>query len=183
MNKKLFYTSALLSVAVLLGAAGCQKQNADNLSDNINEDSGIVMDGEKTEEVMMDDEDTDNKMMEDDESGETANKNDNVMMDDSTAENMMNQDGIKTFIVEGGMFYFSPKEISVNKGDKVKIVFKNVEGVHDWVIDEFNARTKIIKMGETDEVEFIADKTGSFEYYCSVGNHRQQGMVGVLKVN
>jgi len=173
MNKKLFYTSALLSVAVLLGAAGCQKQNADNLSGNINEDIGVVMDGEKTEEVMMDE----------DEGGETANKNDNVMMDDSAAKNMMNEDGIKTFIVEGGMFYFSPKEISVNKGDKVKIVFKNVEGVHDWVVDEFNARTKIIKTGETDEVEFIADKTGSFEYYCSVGTHRQQGMVGVLKVN
>ncbi|PIR94770.1 hypothetical protein COT95_02350 [Candidatus Falkowbacteria bacterium CG10_big_fil_rev_8_21_14_0_10_37_6] len=173
MNKKLFYTSALLSVAVLLGAAGCQKQNVDNLSGNINEDSGIVMDGEKTEEVMMDE----------DEGGETANKNDDVMMDDSAAKNMMNEDGIKTFIVEGGMFYFSPKEISVNKGDKVKIVFKNVEGVHDWVVDEFNARTKIIKTGETDEVEFIADKTGSFEYYCSVGTHRQQGMVGVLKVN
>ena len=31
-------------------------------------------------------------------------------------------------------------------------------------------------------VTFIADQEGSFEYYCSVGNHREEGMVGTLIV-
>jgi len=49
-------------------------------------------------------------------------------------------------------------------------------------MNEFNARTKQIKAGETETIEFIADKVGSFEYYCSVGQHRQMGMVGTLVV-
>jgi plastocyanin len=28
----------------------------------------------------------------------------------------------------------------------------------------------------------VADKNGSYEYYCSVGNHRASGMVGVITV-
>jgi len=34
----------------------------------------------------------------------------------------------------------------------------------------------------TTSVEFVADQEGAFEYYCSVGNHRQQGMKGTLIV-
>ncbi len=89
---------------------------------------------------------------------------------------------VKTFAVSGKPFSFNPKEIKVNKGDTVKIVFTNTEGLHDWVIDEFNARTPQIQAGKTAEVTFIADKAGSFQYYCSVGNHRAQGMWGTLIV-
>jgi plastocyanin len=89
---------------------------------------------------------------------------------------------VKTFTVEGSSFKFVPNEIQVKKGDSVKIVFKNAEGFHDWVLDEFNAKSKQIPAGQTDTVEFVADKTGTFEYYCSVGKHRQQGMVGKLIV-
>ncbi len=89
---------------------------------------------------------------------------------------------IKTFTVTGQNYSLSPSEIKVKKGDTVKIVFKNNSGTHDWVIDEFNARTSRIQTGQTAEVEFVADKTGTFEYYCSVGSHRQQGMVGKLIV-
>jgi plastocyanin len=85
---------------------------------------------------------------------------------------------IKTFDVEGSNYSFNIKEIKVNKGDKVKINFINRDGFHDWILDEFNAKTKQVKAGETDSVEFTADKTGTFEYYCSVGKHRQMGMVG-----
>jgi uncharacterized cupredoxin-like copper-binding protein len=49
-------------------------------------------------------------------------------------------------------------------------------------VDEFDARTVIVQPGQTAEVEFVADKTGTFEYYCSVGTHRQMGMVGKLIV-
>lgn len=88
----------------------------------------------------------------------------------------------KTFNVDGNNFSFSVSEIKVNKGDKVKIVFNNKVGFHDWVIDEFNARTPQIQAGQSATVEFVADKTGTFEYYCSVGQHRQMGMKGKLVV-
>jgi len=89
---------------------------------------------------------------------------------------------VKEFTVEGGMYYFNPKEIRVKKGDTVKIVFTNKEGTHDWVLDEFNVKTKMTKLGESDTVTFVADKTGTFEYYCSVGSHRALGMKGNLIV-
>lgn len=89
---------------------------------------------------------------------------------------------VKEFTVEGRPFEFSLKEMRVNKGDTVTVTFVNQEGMHDWVVDEFNARTKQIKTGETDTVTFVADQTGMFEYYCSVGQHRANGMVGKLIV-
>lgn len=89
---------------------------------------------------------------------------------------------IKEFVVKGDDFSFDVKEIKVKQGDKVRIVFKNIVGFHDWKIDEFNAATKKIKAGESDSIEFIADKKGTFEYYCSVGSHRAKGMKGNLIV-
>lgn len=87
-----------------------------------------------------------------------------------------------TFTVNGGNFYFTPKTITVQKGDTVTINFKNDGGFHDFKIDEFNVATKQINGGQTDSVTFVADKVGTFEYYCSVGTHRQMGMVGTLTV-
>jgi plastocyanin len=84
--------------------------------------------------------------------------------------------------IEGGNFKFSPNEIRVKKGDTVKINFTNQEGMHDWVLDEFNVKTPIIKAGGSASVIFVADKAGTFEYYCSVGNHRAMGMKGNLIV-
>ncbi len=87
----------------------------------------------------------------------------------------------KSFTVVGKNFSFSPATMTVNKGDKIRITFK-AEGTHDWVIDEFNARTKVLQNGQSETIEFVAEKTGSFEYYCSVGTHRQMGMKGTLIV-
>lgn len=99
-------------------------------------------------------------------------------LDDETTEPAT----VKTFEVTGSNFSFSVPEMKVNQGDTVIIVFSNADGMHDWVIDEFNARTPIIKAGETAEVTFVADQTGTFEYYCSVGQHRANGMKGNLIV-
>lgn len=89
---------------------------------------------------------------------------------------------VKEFIVNGSNFAFSPSTITVNKGDRVRIVFKNQGGMHDWKLDEFGAKTKVINGGESETIEFVADKAGSFEYYCSIGTHRQMGMKGVFIV-
>ncbi len=88
----------------------------------------------------------------------------------------------KEITVTGQNFSFTPSKITVKKGDKVKIIFKNSGGVHDFVIDELGVKTKQITAGQSDTVEFIAGKAGSFEYYCSIGNHRQMGMKGTLIV-
>ena len=90
---------------------------------------------------------------------------------------------VKEFAIDGNNFSLTLAAITVNKGDTVKITFTNRFGMHDWKLDEFNVGTKVLKAGESETVTFVADKSGTFEYYCSVGSHRQMGMVGKLIVN
>lgn len=88
----------------------------------------------------------------------------------------------KTFSLDGFNFGYSTEEIRVQKGDTVTINLTSTDGFHDWVVDEFGAATERVNEGESTSVTFVADEVGTFEYYCSVGNHRQAGMVGALIV-
>ena len=89
---------------------------------------------------------------------------------------------VKTITLDAGSFYYSIKTISLKKGQKVKVVMTSKDMMHDFNIDELNVHMPIVKSGETGTVTFTADKVGTFEYYCSVGNHRQLGMKGTLTV-
>lgn len=89
---------------------------------------------------------------------------------------------VKEFTVDAVSFSFTPAKMEVNKGDTVKITVKNNGGTHDFKIDELGASTRLLQTGESETISFIADKAGSFEYYCSVGNHRALGMVGTFIV-
>ncbi|MBI5421987.1 dienelactone hydrolase family protein [Candidatus Peregrinibacteria bacterium] len=93
----------------------------------------------------------------------------------------------KTFAITGEPFKFlmngaEAPVLRVKQGDTVRIEFTNTKGFHDWVLDEFNARTPQLQAGASATVEFVADKKGTFEYYCSVGSHRAMGMKGNLIV-
>ncbi|MEK6839730.1 MAG: hypothetical protein AABX72_02215 [Nanoarchaeota archaeon] len=118
------------------------------------------------------------------------------MMDDENMDDMMEDHMSKlppgepdvTFTLTGANFKFMMNgqenpELRVKQGDRVRIMFSATEGMHDWVVDAFGAATQRVRSGdEATVVEFIADKTGSFEYYCGVGSHREQGMKGSLIV-
>ena len=84
--------------------------------------------------------------------------------------------------ISGRNFAFSESEIRVPLGAEVTVNFTSSSGFHDWVVDEFGAATAQVNTGGSASVTFTADKAGTFEYYCSVGNHRAQGMVGNLIV-
>ena len=92
------------------------------------------------------------------------------------------QGSVKEFSVVGSPFKFNPSEIRVKKGDTVKITFKNSQGFHDFGIDEFNVKTKQANSPSEETVTFVADKAGEYPYYCSVGQHRANGMEGKLIV-
>lgn len=88
----------------------------------------------------------------------------------------------QTIVMDAGSFYYSVKEIKAKVGDKVKIIMTSKDMMHDFVIDEFSVKSKLAKAGETVEFEFVVDKAGTYQYYCSVGQHRQNGQVGSLIV-
>jgi plastocyanin len=85
---------------------------------------------------------------------------------------------LKEFTVTASNYKFSLTEMRVNKGDRVRVTLVNEEGNHDWRLDEFSATTPVLRTGGQSTVEFIADKAGTFEYYCSVDSHRAMGMKG-----
>ena len=88
---------------------------------------------------------------------------------------------VELTVVSEGM-KFSPTELRVKEGDKVKITYKNTKGSHNFVIDEFGVKTALLSAGQEESVEFVASKKGSYEFYCAVPGHRAAGMKGTLIV-
>lgn len=92
-------------------------------------------------------------------------------------------DGVREITIEGSEFKFSLNALTFTSGQPVRLIFKNAGKMpHDWVVDELGVRTKIIEGGKEDIIEFTPDKAGTYEYYCSVGKHREMGMKGMLTV-
>lgn len=89
---------------------------------------------------------------------------------------------IQEVVIIATNFKYDKQEVKVRQGDKVRLIFKNAEGFHDLVIDEFNVKTQKLEEGKQETLEFVANRSGTFEFYCSVGSHRQMGMVGKLIV-
>jgi len=117
---------------------------------------------------------------------QTATPSENTMQS-SPAAMMESSDSAtagttKEFTVTGSNFKFDVPEIRVKEGDTVKINYKIASGFHDFVIDEFNVKTKQQNGPAQETVTFVADKAGTYEYYCSVGQHRSMGMKGNLIV-
>lgn len=88
----------------------------------------------------------------------------------------------REIVVEGSNYAFSPSTVTVKKGEKVRILFKNKGGMHDFRIDALNIATAIVQDGQEDFVEFTPDKIGTYEYSCSIGNHKAMGMKGTMTV-
>lgn len=103
-------------------------------------------------------------------------------MDSSPSASPSAETGVKEFTIVGSSFKFAPSQITVKQGDKVKITLKNTGGTHDLFIDGYKIQTKVINSGAEDTIEFTADKAGTFDFWCTVGNHKAMGMVGKLVV-
>ncbi len=91
-------------------------------------------------------------------------KNEAGAMVDIKADVMV---GPKTFTLIAKQWEFSPKTITVKKGDRVKLTLKSVDVEHGFLLPEFAIDEKL-KPGQTVTVEFTADKTGEFTFRCNV---------------
>lgn len=60
-------------------------------------------------------------------------------------------------------FQFDQKEIKAKVGDTVRFTLTNDSGLHGVALDEYKMN---LKEGET--YEFVVDKAGEFQYYCSI---------------
>ena len=90
---------------------------------------------------------------------------------------------VRQITVEGDEYSFSPKSLSVTAGERIRLTFKNNGNLpHNFTIDGLGVATRTIAGGQTDIVEFTAQTSETFTFYCSVGGHRELGMEGDLEV-
>lgn len=73
----------------------------------------------------------------------------------------------KEFSITAKKWEFVPSTISVNKGDKVKLIVESIDVDHGFSISEFGVK-RTLKPGQTEIIEFTADQSGTFSFFCSV---------------
>ena len=77
--------------------------------------------------------------------------------------------------------WYSLKEMTVKKGDRVHLTITNTKGMHDFTIDELVVK-KELPLDEAVTIMFTASKAGDMIYYCSKPGHREGGQWGTLHV-
>ena len=86
----------------------------------------------------------------------------------------------KLFEITGGNFYFTPNKITVNQGDKVTIIFLDIIGTHNFIIDNLHVKIPLARPGQPGVATFTADNKGTYEYNSSISQDQQMGMKGTL---
>jgi len=104
-------------------------------------------------------------------------------IEDGSSPGVEGMEAAREIIVEAKEFSYSPKLISVKKGEKIKLTLKNMGKMsHDFVVEKMNVTTELAGPGKSVTVEFTMNDVGTYSFYCSVGNHRALGMEGTLEV-
>lgn len=148
------YLPVVLTLAVALSGCSMNKSKGD--------------DAMMYEDSMMEDEGADGAMME----------NSDAEVDPNGMDAMENADVLVELNAEP--FTFGQDEVLLSQNSTVKFRITNVRGNHDFVIDELNISTGPIPEGEFVDVVIPTDQVGEFTYYCSVADHRAQGMEGTI---
>jgi cytochrome c oxidase subunit 2 len=74
---------------------------------------------------------------------------------------------VKEFVLKGSQWVWEPSTITVKKGDHVRLKVTATDVAHGIAIKEFGV-SEHLPPGEEKVIEFTADKTGEFEFVCSV---------------
>jgi plastocyanin len=139
-----------------------------------------------TENMMMEDEDTTNDdadmMAEPEDEASPAPEDETAAGDDTDAA----PTDVKVVEITASSFSYDVKNIEAAPGQKLRLVVTNDGGDHDLVLDDFAARTRVLGAGESQtldiEIPASAEAGQTYEYYCSVGDHREMGMTGTITV-
>ena len=97
---------------------------------------------------------------------------------DTNSQMKMAPTQIKEFTIVAKRYEFNPAEIRVKQGDTVRITLAPKDATHGFMIKEYGINISA-KKGETSQVEFLADKTGTFvfrcSHFCGLGHFGMQG--------
>ncbi len=84
----------------------------------------------------------------------------------------------------GGIDGLTNPDLKAGLGDTVKVTLTSGEGAeHDITFDKLGFHSDhVVGKGSNVTLEFIANREGTFAYYCSIPGHRQAGMEGKFVV-
>ena len=100
----------------------------------------------------------------------------------SLGELMGAENNVREINITAKQWAFEPNIIRVNKGDKVILHINSLDVKHGFALPDFKIAREI-NPGMELTIEFVADKTGSFDFFCNVACGRGHGsMEGVLIV-
>lgn len=85
----------------------------------------------------------------------------------TNGEETADEEEVKIFEITAEQFSFEPDTITVKKGDDVRLIITSIDVIHGFRIEEFGI-DETLEPGKTVIVEFTADKTGAFTFYCTV---------------
>lgn len=74
---------------------------------------------------------------------------------------------VREFSITAKRFEFVPSMITVKKGDKVKLTITSTDTTHGFSLPDFNIN-KALEPNQPVDVEFVADKVGTFTFKCNV---------------
>jgi len=103
-------------------------------------------------------------------------------MTDTTASGAATTGTVKEVTISGSNLNSPLQQSPSTKATPLKSLSQIPEECTMSCLMTFSAGSKTIQSGATDTFQFVADKAGTFQYYCSVGNHKAMGMVGTLTV-
>ena len=98
------------------------------------------------------------------------------------SESRQQKPAVRTITVKARRYAFDPARIEVNYGDIVKITLIAVDVPHSFTIAEYRICKRVLP-GEPVQLQFYADKRGTFVYYCNLtDDERCSEMRGELVV-
>lgn len=158
-----FSTPLVIGIVVVVAALAAFLFLRDSTPDTAPEDAPVEMEGEEGTSVTEEDAE--------------VSESDAPLMEES-----LDEAPVREIALEAGSFYYAPNEIRVKAGERVRVTMTSKDMMHDFNIDELGVKVPVTQAGNSATVEFFVDTPGTYEYYCSVGNHRQMGQKGMLIV-
>jgi plastocyanin len=87
----------------------------------------------------------------------------------------------KTIKINASNYKFEPSTIEVGVGEDVRIELTSLDTAHTFTIDALNIDREV-KSGETEIIEFKAEKAGEYTFYSNKSADRLNKMEGKLIV-
>lgn len=89
--------------------------------------------------------------------------------------------GAPEIAVDAGALSFTPQRLVLQAGQNVTIVLKSIDIAHDLYVDRVGHIVHAAAR-KTEKGGLIIDQPGTYKFWCTVEDHKNDGMVGTITV-